>query len=198
LLLLKNEIGRELKEIPQVGLEEPVPPVPTNLSGTLASGIDRFNLTDFNNEFAGKLKTYLSELNSHYLEIFNEAINKKEEKINKILSIAGGEELLKNTKNNYHNEELSDVVRKVMTEDRIIEYKDHFVQQSDPVFLDPINISGWFDFRTYFYAPRKHFAGKLYNTYGFNIIIIWLMSLLLFITLYYDLLKKLINVRLRR
>ena len=57
-------------------------------------------------------------------------------------------------------------------------------------FVDHVSLS---DFRTQFYAPTKHFAGQFYDTLYFNVIIIWMMSFLLLITLYFDVFKRLIS-----
>ncbi|MFM8833406.1 MAG: hypothetical protein ACKOEV_07240, partial [Cytophagales bacterium] len=49
------------------------------------------------------------------------------------------------------------------------------------------------DFRENFYVPQKHFWGKKFDTLYFNIAVIWLMTVVLFVTLYFDLLKKLVH-----
>jgi len=66
------------------------------------------------------------------------------------------------------------------------------VQQVDPAYKDPTT-TGRINVRTHFFAPRKYFAGRFFDTYWFNISLIWVYSLLLYITLYYDLLKKLLD-----
>ena len=50
------------------------------------------------------------------------------------------------------------------------------------------------DYRTHFYAPKKYFMGNLYDTFWFNIIVIWLGCLFLYITLYFESLKWLIDI----
>ena len=66
-----------------------------------------------------------------------------------------------------------------------------FIQKTDPIYLDPVNSNFG---RAHFYAPRKKFMGNFYETFGFNLCIIWLMSLIMGITLYFDVLKKFINL----
>jgi hypothetical protein len=65
-----------------------------------------------------------------------------------------------------------------------------YIQKIDPVYLDPVDSDLG---RAHFFAPRKKIFGKYYNTYWVNIWVIWIMSLTLGITLYFDLLKKFIN-----
>ncbi|NPA67560.1 MAG: hypothetical protein GXO50_03015, partial [Chlorobi bacterium] len=48
-------------------------------------------------------------------------------------------------------------------------------------------------FRSHFYAPHKYFMGKTYDTFWFNLFVIWAMSVLLYIPLYYDHLRKIIE-----
>ena len=50
------------------------------------------------------------------------------------------------------------------------------------------------NFRTFYYAPEKYFAGNYFDTFWFNIIIIWIMAIFGLIALYMDLLKKFLNL----
>ena len=96
----------------------------------------------------------------------------------------------------YHNEKLQEIVKNVYEKKKIIRYKNRLIQQTDPIFLDADNM-GFFGFRSHFYAPRKWFCGRYYDTFSFNIMILWLFSLLFYVTLYYDLLKKLVAVQVQ-
>ena len=80
---------------------------------------------------------------------------------------------------NYYNEHLADQVKKVFEKEKnkILEYNHRLVQQIDPIYLDP-RIGGKFDFRAHLYAPRKHFMGKFYDTFWFNIFILWAFTVL--------------------
>jgi hypothetical protein len=75
----------------------------------------------------------------------------------------------------------------------MLEYHHRLIQQIDPVYLDPAD-RGYFDFRAHFYAPVKHFKGSYYDTYWFNMIIIWCFTLFFYLTLYFDALKKLLDL----
>ena len=87
---------------------------------------------------------------------------------------------------------MQDIVTNVYEKNKIIRYKNRLIQQADPVFLDADN-SGFFGFRSHFYAPRKWFCGRYYDTFSFNIVILWLFSLVCYVTLYFDVLKKLVE-----
>ncbi len=48
--------------------------------------------------------------------------------------------------------------------------------------------------RAHFFAPRKNMFGRYYDTFWVNILVIWTMSLLLWITLYFDALRKVLKL----
>jgi hypothetical protein len=65
-------------------------------------------------------------------------------------------------------------------------------QQINPIFLDP-KPKGPLDYRAHCFSPQKNLFGTMVSTFLFNNIIIWVMTLILYITLYFELLRKLIN-----
>jgi len=93
----------------------------------------------------------------------------------------------------YHNESISDLAVKAFEKNKILQYRDELVIQIDPVFRDPIPNHA-LDIRSHFLAPRKHFMGVYFDTFWFNITIIWIMTLVLYITLYYESLKKFLEL----
>jgi type IV secretory pathway TraG/TraD family ATPase VirD4 len=50
------------------------------------------------------------------------------------------------------------------------------------------------DYRAHFYSPEKNFFGLQMSTFLFNMIIIWLMTLVLYIALYFEWLRKAIKL----
>ncbi len=40
--------------------------------------------------------------------------------------------------------------------------------------------------RSHFFAPRKYFLGKYYDTFSFNMAFIWFLTIVLYLVLYYD------------
>ena len=100
-------------------------------------------------------------------------------------------------KNRYYNESLAELVTRVSEKNRIIEYEGRLVQQIDPVFLDP-QPANMFDYRAHFFAPQKNLLGQLVTTYWFNLLVIWVMTLALYIALYAELLRKALGVRVFR
>ena len=95
---------------------------------------------------------------------------------------------LLNIKKNNLNEQLQDVVKNIAAKNRIIIYNDQLIQKYDPIYQKPVPNS-YLDYRAHLYSPEKHFMGNTYDTFYFNLIVIWLMSLFLFISLYFDFIK---------
>ncbi len=144
----------------------------------------------FNPAVAEKIKTYLKELNHYNQELFRLANGEKTKHVSYLLE--NRKEQYYSWLNMYFNESVSDAVRKIYERKKIIVYNSRLIRKADPVYLDP-DPSSIFDFRTHFYAPRKSFLGRYFDTFWFNISFIWIMTVLLYVILYFDLLRRLIN-----
>ncbi|HEY4797460.1 MAG TPA: ATP-binding cassette domain-containing protein [Bacteroidia bacterium] len=174
LQLIKNEITKEMKLTPKV-----VCPV-----------TDKLNIGSFSEDIGGQTNAYFDQLQGYYIKMYNVASeardnliaaqNKTDEDRNKFLQL----------KNEYYNESLSDLTKNTNDLNKILENDGELIQRADPVFLDPP--SNKF-LRAHFYAPRKAIFGKYFDTYWVNMCVIWAMSIILVITLYFDALKKLID-----
>jgi ABC transport system ATP-binding/permease protein len=67
------------------------------------------------------------------------------------------------------------------------------VQHIDPIYEFPIP-SGLLSFRSQFFAPTKHFFNHYFDTYWFNMSVIWILTLICYILLYFESIKKLMNL----
>jgi ABC-type multidrug transport system ATPase subunit len=160
--------------------------------------LERGNIND---STIKKIDVYVDLLRDYYLDDFNLAVKKKE-KLQYLLEKNEDYDFdLNEAKDKYFNESLSDLVRNVSVADRVIEYRGQLIQQIDPVFHKPVIPDNPLNYRTHFFAPEKYFAGTYIDTFYFNIIVIWFMSLLLYITLYFELFGKVLvffgNLRLK-
>lgn len=172
LLLLKNELGKEAKRLGKIKF-------------TMA---DKFTPETFTAEIAQAARTYLDQLNKYYIKVYNDNANAKDKKIAEMNRTDADKAAFLEMKNKYQNESLSDLVKNATELDKIIEKDGELIQRADPVYLDPDN-----NFQSHFYAPRKKVFGRYFDTYWINLSTIWFMSLVLFVTLYYDMLKKLLD-----
>jgi hypothetical protein len=152
--------------------------------------LDKLNLAGFNDDIYDAAMTYLDNLNSYYGQVFFNSDSKKEAIKRWMAQKDPG--LYIRLRNTYMNERVSDIVRAVYDKYKILEYNHHLIRKAEPIFADPDN-SHWFGFRAHFYAYRKYFMGHYFDTYWFDVFVIWFMALLLYPILYYDLLRKFIE-----
>ncbi len=145
-----------------------------------------FDLVNQTNEYLDKLNDFVS---MKFLAVNNQ----KEKLLQYILSTQ--KDLYYRKKDNYYNESIADLVQQVFEKNKILQYKHRLVQQVDPIYQNP-TVEGYFDYRAQFYAPRKYFMGKFFNTYNFNIFVVWIMTVFLFVALYLNWLKKALNLQL--
>ncbi|MBN1145321.1 MAG: ATP-binding cassette domain-containing protein [Bacteroidales bacterium] len=145
----------------------------------------------FTNQTAENLQEYLSRLDKSYGERFQRISKQKDNYFNFFMD--RDPEAYEKLRNNYHNEGVQDIVRKVYEKNKILEYDNQLVQHYDPIYQDPY-IGSLLTLRTHFYAPVKPFLGKTYDTFWYNMIFVWLLTMLLYVALYYEWLKKLVNL----
>ncbi|MBI4945608.1 MAG: ATP-binding cassette domain-containing protein [Bacteroidetes bacterium] len=174
LTLCREEIKKEMKVTKRI-------PCPV---------IDQLELGKFNEEVAAKMQEYLNNIQQYYIKTYNIAGDEEDKLIGKINKEKGADKFMQ-MKNEYENESLIDLVtNRNSMEDKILENDGELIQRSDPIFLDPPADKF---LRAQFYAPRKAIFGTYFDTYWVNMSVIWVMTILLFITLYFDALKKLID-----
>jgi len=132
-------------------------------------------------------KNYLEGLKKYYIRKYNTASAKKDSVVRTISQKSNIS--LSRLKDDYTNESLKDLVANPF-EILFVQNKDEFILKYQPVFMD-----GAFNsfVRAPFYVSRKNVFGNYYSTYLINFIVIWAMSFLLAITLYFDVLKKLMK-----
>ncbi len=153
--------------------------------------IDKLNIKDYDiEEHGGKLMEFLEVWKQFYLALYSSANELKEELI--AYQDQKNPKYFVKFRDKFHNEHLDDIVRNIYEKNKILRYKDKLIRQEEPIYLEPDD-SNFIGIRAHFYAPNKYFMGKFYSTFWFNTIIIWIMSILLYIPLYYDHLRKIIN-----
>ncbi len=114
------------------------------------------------------------------------------------LSLNGGvydetlDEKFTKFKDNYYNDRLAEVVTDKNQIDKFTVIDGKVVPLKDPIYQTPLP-AHIFDYRTIFFASKKHFFGQFFDTYNFNLSVIWLMTLLLYMLLYFDVLSRSLN-----
>lgn len=177
LKLLRNELKSELSIVGESKFDR---------IGDLNPGV-------FNSEVYNATIEFINQLENYYDYTFTRSYEAKNDKIAEMTNDPDSRKQFENLRNNFHNEQVASIVTNASEPKRISEANGRLIRKIDPVFYTPAPPSFSLDFRTIFYAPVKYFAGSYWSTFWFNVTIIWIMSLVLFLTLYFDLLRKLVE-----
>lgn len=155
----------------------------------------RFEKTDklvpekFNRSIADELTSYLIRLNDFYRIRFNIVNNAIDEEIARRVSTSKKHEEYTQLLNDHHNEYLTSFVKNAMVPLPLVRLDNHLVQKTDPIYLEPQDLR-LLNFRSHFLAPKKHFLGSFYDTFYFNLVILWVFTILLYFALYYNFFSK--------
>ena len=143
----------------------------------------------FNNEIAELAKTYLDQLKSFHNRRYIKIKSEKDQLINQ-LNKEKGDQFLYNQKMKFHNKSLEVLVLNSETNEFYRETPDGYMQKIAPIYKDPDFTNG----RAHFMASEKKLFGYAVDTFIFNVGVIWLMSTFLYIALYYNWLRKLLQI----
>jgi ABC-type multidrug transport system ATPase subunit len=135
-------------------------------------------------EIIEKAMKHVDMLRKAYMNYSNDNKNAKDALITK-LSTANKDAFLK-LRDNYANKSLEDFVTNDNETLKEIEFNNQIVQKFDPIFMDPKHPF----IKAHFYAPKKMVFGYSVDTFVVNVIVLWVMTLLLYLVLYFRLLKK--------
>lgn len=179
------------------------------ITNELNSMISRFpsmqpfrNISDltpdkYNGRIYDNLNKYLDFVESNFNRIENKVTGEWDE-----FYIRNRIEI-RRLENKHSNLKLQEIVTKFYERDKnkILEYRNSYVQNYDPIYLDPQN-KGILAFRTHFFAPSKYIFGIMTDTFTFNILLVQFSVVILFLILYFDLLFRFVsfieNLRLRK
>ena len=153
---------------------------------------DKLYPDKFSQEIADSLIVYFNNLQSFYSDAFNRIDEKIESQRSLMNSTPEKRAEYQRIFDNYHNAYLADFARNRYAPLPIVRLGNRLVQKVNPVYLDPQDPNR-FSFRTHFLAPRKNFFGFLVETYYFNVAVIWIFTIIMYIMLYYQGLKKLLD-----
>ena len=134
-------------------------------------------------------KKYLDDVRAYYVKMFNDANAAKNTLITKKQETPAKKEEFQQLIRDYNNENLGEFCENNNESNLIVEYDGNLIQKVDPIYLDP----EYPFIKSHFYAPRKMAFGKYHSTFWVNTIVIWVMSIVLFIILYFRLLKRLLD-----
>jgi ABC-type multidrug transport system ATPase subunit len=130
---------------------------------------------------------YLDLLAKHFRDLYKYATNSKDSVSNAILRKIGSEGLMK-LKEKYYNNRLADFLLNRDVQDKSFKTPDRIIQKYEPVNMNPVSKYG----RAQFYAPYKQIGKTQIDTFWFNLSVLWFVTFLLYLALYFNLLQKLV------
>jgi ABC-type multidrug transport system ATPase subunit len=98
-------------------------------------------------------------------------------------------EKLDRLKIDYYNKGLATFVLNGDLKDKSVEKPKRIIRKYEPVFMPPTTNNG----RAHFCAPFKMIGNLKIDTLWFNLIIVWLVSIVLYIALYFNLLRRILS-----
>ncbi|MFN0031026.1 MAG: ATP-binding cassette domain-containing protein [Flavobacteriales bacterium] len=174
LQLLQNELAEEMVRVPDLRIPD----------------VKLLNKSTVTDALLEQVTLSLAELDAYYIRNYNKVNQLREQQIAAMTTTPEMRSQYLKLQDDYFNESLEDFATNKNDLKKIVEYDTRLVQKSNLAFLSPQG--GFFD--AHFYAPNKNLYGKKISTLSANMLMIWVMTIVLAITLYFDGLKKLLDL----
>ncbi|MCX6302003.1 MAG: ATP-binding cassette domain-containing protein [Bacteroidia bacterium] len=138
-------------------------------------------------EIVNSAKGYIELVKKAYITFYNNTDSKKQSLLGKLQS--KDKEGFFKMRDEYTNDKLEEFVTNKNETKGSIEYKGEIVQKAQPIFMDPnYNL-----IKAHFYAPVKRIFGIDVDTFVVNVLVLWVMTIGLYLVLYFRLLKRLLD-----
>jgi ABC-type multidrug transport system ATPase subunit len=172
--LIRREISRELEIVGKENFPD----------------VDRLAIGKFDSTVALQTSKFLTQLRKYYTRKLSQSTQKKESLTDSLSGTPEGAAAFALARARYTNKAVSDAVKNTTSPDRILEYDGRLVQRIYPIYEDDHDPASVLDFSADLFQPTKYFAGFTFDTLYFNLSVIWAMTIMLYITLYFDVLKR--------
>jgi hypothetical protein len=136
------------------------------------------------------IENYLALLEQKFRSNYKNALHSKDSLYGVIAANRSDSEKLDRLRIDYYNKGLATFVLNGDLKDQSVEKPKRIIRKYEPVFMPPTAKNG----RAHFCAPFKMIGNLKVDTFWFNLAIIWLVSLLLYIALYFSILRKILSV----
>jgi ABC transport system ATP-binding/permease protein len=142
----------------------------------------------FTGSVADEAKKYLDSLGIFFRNTTRVQSDLRTSLYDLISTRMGGEAAFQELRKEDYNESIANIVLNRLNTNRIYVTEKKIIQKADPIFMKPGSKYG----RAHFYAPYKQLGKLKIETLAFNTLAIWIMILCLYITLYFNILKRFI------
>jgi energy-coupling factor transporter ATP-binding protein EcfA2 len=153
---------------------------------------DDLKLAKFDSSVFNYTYDYIEAVKTLYVNRYNNADRAKDKAIIAQTDTPEKEAAFTAFRERYHNDAIADLVKNLSETHRIIEKDGKLVQKIYPIYKEP-DPDHSIDFNAQFYMPAKHILGRNVDTFLFNTGVIWSMSLVLALTLYFDILRRVVD-----
>lgn len=151
--------------------------------------VDLITIETLDAKLFKELQDHLKLVTRYYQKKQNRAISLLDDKVAELTTELGSKEALIELKKDHSNDFLSDLVMNRTEIHKIHDTGEGFVQLADPIYKDPLSNYG----RAHFYAPIKKIGSLEIDTYWYNIMVMWMFCIVLYILLLTDAIRKLID-----
>jgi ABC-type multidrug transport system ATPase subunit len=150
--------------------------------------VDSLHTSIFDMQKKTHTDSFIDTAEKKYTLLYDYAIAQRDYKYQILVKELGGEDKFNRFKQNYYNKPLSSVVTSDKEFKEFEKQNNELIPIKNAIFRDPISRNG----RAHFYAPVKIVGRVVMDTFWFNLGIIWLYSSILFLFLYFDILRRVI------
>ena len=151
--------------------------------------ISKLTLEDFDKKILQQAQFYLKKIKKEYNKKYSIASRKKDKRFKQMIKELGSKSEIDKLKDKYYNQNLANFVLNKQELNKIHETDGRLIQLMEPIYRIPESNYG----RAHLYSPVKILLGKSFDTYWYNIIFIWFTTLMLYIILLFDGLRKLLT-----
>lgn len=152
--------------------------------------VEQLTAAEVTPELLNELRKHLDKLSRFYVKKRNTIDAQKDRIVASKIKTPEERDAFNKLRDENYNESLGDLVLNSADFYRIIERNGKLIQRLHPIYQDPMGSNV---LRSHFLAPRKVLFGQYIDTYWANLLVIWLMSITLMLTLYFEALSKLLD-----
>jgi len=176
--LLKNEIEKENARTPSIAF----------------ASTDKLTEKTFDIHVLKEVRNYFERIRQYNISRYNSASQAKDNIVSNLMEKKGADGFKAFKKNN-HNEATEELLRNMASAEKILVAGDKIIQKYEPVFMETPRSKF---LSAPFFVCEKNLFGQTLGTFGVNLLVIWLMTLILYVTLVTDALRKFLSVSFYR
>lgn len=176
--IITDNFGKLRRYIEKLSLLAGFDPPPDELITSLTS--DRFDPA-----VADMAEHWLDSLAGRFKSVRNLNMSKRDSVTAALIAKMGKIAFLE-LKEDYTNRRLREIVVDEYNTTKSIETREKIIQKYEPVYMKPVSGNG----RAHFYAPYKKVGNISVETFHFNIVVLWFVTLALYLALYLRFLRR--------